>query len=105
MSVAIYVYSAANPLPMTLYQGNGIIIEMTEAFPNSSRSDIFNGTSELRATTLALSMLDADGIRCGTNAIRSQTIDLTMLNIEGKWQWVYINLMMKVATIIILMEM
>ncbi len=83
-SIAIYVYSSANTFPNNIYTDSGVTIDVIDANPESSQSDIFNGTSVLSATTSALSMLNVDSIRCGTNAIRSETIDLRMLNIQSK---------------------
>ncbi len=81
-SEAIYVYSVINSFPMVIHQQNGVTITIVAATPESSQSDIFNGTSVLTASTSALSMLDVDMIQCGTNAVRSEAIDLTMLNIQ-----------------------
>ncbi len=69
--------------PLRIHNEDGIVIEIMNAVSESDLSDMFNATSLLTTTTLALGMLNVDSITCGTRGTRSQTQDLTMLNIQG----------------------
>ena len=67
--------------PITLYDQNGIVIQITHAVSESPNTLEFNATSVLTTTTSALDILDVNSIRCGSVAL-SQTIPV-ILNAQG----------------------
>ena len=82
--IALYTYNPMDLPPRFLFDNDGLTIEITDAVPEGGLSDVFNSTSVLTTTTLALSLLNVRSIQCGTGAFRSETIDLSMLNIQGQ---------------------
>ena len=82
VNLETFTYFQSVTVPRTLYDTNDVRIDLTEVTVAQSITDIFNATAVLTSTTLAISRLDADMVRCGTNAFRSQNINLRV-NVHG----------------------
>lgn len=79
-----FAYSDTNTYPENVYSARNVDINVIEAVPEFARSDVFNATSVLASNTLALSLLDVNGIHCGTNEVSSDIFNLSLINIPGE---------------------
>ncbi len=84
MAIANFLFlDTSVTFPLTIHIEDGVLIEIVNAYSESAMSAVFDATSTLTTTTLALDMLNVDRIKCGDRVTRSPVIDLTMLNIQG----------------------